>query len=203
VTPDGPEPPPDLPSRRLTLRSLGAGTELWRVHDLQRGAIWFGPGEGRPPAHRFDAPGGEFRVCYVGLSPEASFAETFLRNPGRRLLDVSLLATRSLTSLTVTRRLRVARLHGPEMARLGATAEVAHGSRYDLSRRWSLALWSHPQRPDGILYTSRHDDVEPCLALFGDRCADALEEGERQPLLRAKILPALLRRYRLGFDPSG
>lgn len=199
---DGPEPPPDLDKRGLTLRMLSVGTELWRIHDLLHGAIWFGPGDGCPPAHRFDAPRGEFRVCYVGLSPEASFAETFLRNPGQRLLDFSLVASRSLTSLTTTRLLRVAQLHGPEMARLGATAEVAHGPRYALSRRWAHALWSHPQRPDGILYTSRHDDSEHCLALFRDRCEDGLVEAEREALLRAKVLPTMLDRYGLGYDPS-
>lgn len=204
MTPErrAPEPPPDLHQRPLSLRTLKAGAVLWRIHDQRYGAVWFGPAPGRPPANRFDAPGGEFRVCYTGLTPEASFAETFLRNPGRRLLDVSTLSTRSLSRLAITRALRVARLHGPELARLGATAEVTHGTDYGLSGRWSLALWSHRQSPDGILYTSRHDDEEPCLVLF-DRHPGVLESVDAEPLLRSRLLPGFLRRYRLGFDPSG
>lgn len=198
-----PEPPADLHARRLALRTLAAGTLLWRIHDLRREPVWYGPAPGAPPTHRFDAPDGEFHVCYLGLSPAASFAETFLRNPGYRLVDASTLATRSLTPLVTTRHLRVVRFHGPEAARIGATAEVAHARDYPLARRWSHALWSHPKAPDGILYRSRHDDDEVCLALF-DRAGEVLSEaGPPRPLLYHSELPILLRRYRLGFDPSG
>jgi hypothetical protein len=202
VTLAPPVPPRDLHARRLALRVIAEGTQLWRIHDPRRTDVWFGPRPGSAPLHRFDAPGGEFRVCYLGLTVEASFAETFLRNPGTRLLDRTLLEYRVLTPVTVTGRLRVARLYGPELARLGATAEVCHGPSYDLSRQWALALWSHPRRPDGILYKSRHEDDEICLALFDRREGD-LRPGASQPLFRNRILPALLNRYRMGFNPSG
>ena len=175
---------------------------LWRIHDATRGPVWFGPAPGSPPRSRFDAPAGEFGVCYVALSPEAAFAETFLRNPGRRMLDSTLLGTRALTSLACDRPLRVARLHGPGLARLGATAEVTHGPAYELARRWSVALWSHPSRPDGILYSSRHDDDELCLALF-DRDPVSLAVKSSQSLLGSPLLTPLLRRYRMGLYPSG
>jgi hypothetical protein len=163
--------------------------------------VWFGPAPGTPSRNRFDAPGGEFRVCYLALSPEAAFAETFLRNPGRRLLDQSTVEQRSLSELATTRPLAVARLFGPELARLGATAEVTHGPDYENARRWSSALWLHPMAPDGILYKSRHDDDELCLALF-DRHDDALEVLRTERLTRSSWLLPLMRRYRLGLNPD-
>jgi hypothetical protein len=172
------------------------------VHDDRRDPIWFGPTPGSVPYGRFDAGGGEFRVCYLGLSPEAAFAETFLRNPGRRVLDRTLLGSRALTVLTSRRPLSLVRLQGPGLARAGATAEVTHGSAYEMARAWSLALWSHPARPDGILYTSRHDDGERCAALF-DRAADAIAHERSERLLSSALLPGFLSRYRVSFDPRG
>ncbi|HET7233916.1 MAG TPA: RES family NAD+ phosphorylase [Longimicrobium sp.] len=196
-----PEPPADLHARRLPFRTIDAGTPLWRVHDAGRHPVWFGPAPGVPPRSRFDAPGGEFRVCYVALTPEAAFAETFLRNPGRRMLDATLIDSRALSTLAPTRALRVVRLHGPGLARVGATAEVSHGPAYDVAHRWALALWSHPSRPDGILYTSRHDDDEFCVALF-ERDAGDLRVDAQQALIGTPLLTALLRRYRVSLDPS-
>jgi hypothetical protein len=198
----GPAPPPDLASRRLPLQKLAPETALWRVHDQRRDAIWFGPALGREAYGRFDAPRGEFRVCCVGLSPEASFAETFLRNPGRRILDRTLLDFRAITTLKTRRPLSLVRLYGPGLARLGATAEIALGPAYEITRQWSLALWSHAARVDGILYKSRHDDDEVCIALF-DRAQDALVIESSERILSSRLLPSLLSRYRVGFDPRG
>jgi hypothetical protein len=184
------------------VRTIEPGTALWRVHDESREPEWFGAAPGTPPRSRFDAPGGEFGVCYLALSPEAAFAETFLRNPGRRMLDRTLIASRALSRLTPARPLTVACLYGPGLARIGATAEVTHGPAYDLARNWSLALWAHPSRPEGILYKSRHDDDELCLALF-DREPGRLRVEDRGPLIGTALLTALLRRYRVSLDESG
>ncbi|HYH81466.1 MAG TPA: RES family NAD+ phosphorylase [Longimicrobium sp.] len=197
-----PGPPPDLARRTLPLRVLEPGAPLWRVHDASRDPVWFGPAACTPPRSRFDAPGGEFGVCYLALSPEAAFAETFLRNPGRRMLDTTLLASRSLSELTPARPLTTVRLYGPGLARTGATAEVTHGPAYDLARSWSLALSAHPSRPDGILYKSRHDDDELCLALF-DRGPGQLRVEATAPLVGTPLLTSLLRRYRVSLDESG
>jgi hypothetical protein len=202
VTSPGPLPPPDLASRRLPRRTLAAETALWRIHDDRRDPVWFGPAPGVAARNRFDAPAGEFRVCYFGLSAEAAFAETFLRNPGRRMLDRTLLGSRALTVLRNRRPLSVVRLHGPGLARAGATAEVTHGPTYDLARAWSLALWSHPSRPDGILYTSRHDDEEVCLALF-DRASGEIYPERSERLLSSSLLHRLNSRYRVRIDPRG
>jgi len=67
---------------------------------------------------------------------------------------------------------------------------------------WSLALWTHPARPDGILYHSRHDDDEFCAAPF-DRAADAIGHPRSERLLSSTLLRGLLTRYRVSLDPRG
>jgi hypothetical protein len=194
-----PAPPRDLHSRPLSLRILPAQSRLSRIHDAAHAAVWFGPLPGTPPRNRFDAPAGEFRVCYLALTPQAAFAETFLRNPGRRLLEASTVEQRALAELVTTHPLSLVCLYGPEMARLRATAEVTHGPDYANARAWAAALWNHPLSPDGILYKSRHDDDEVCLALF-DRGEALLEVVSTEPLLRSRWLMPLLSRYRLGLN---
>jgi len=98
-----------------------------------------------------------------------------------------------------TRPLALASLSGPDLARVGATAEVTHGPDYDTARRWSAALWHHPLSPAGILYKSRHDDDELCLALY-DRFDDALEVIQTQRVLECAWLWPLLTRYGLGLN---
>jgi hypothetical protein len=66
-----------------------------RIHAQARSALWFGPGSGRQPIHRFDDPSGRFRVCYLGTTVEVCFAETFLRNPPVRILALDDLSGRS------------------------------------------------------------------------------------------------------------
>jgi RES domain len=193
-----PLPPGDLAKRALPITELRSGDILHRVHAVDRGCLWFGPAPGAPPVNRFDDPLGEFRVCYLGTSAEACFAETFLRNPPVRILALSDLSRRSLTPVEVVHNLRLVPLYGAGLAKLGATAEVVNERSYRVSRAWSRALWGHPEKPDGIQYRSRHDDDAFCVALF-DRAEQALVAGQAKPLWEnAWTLAALLDRYGIG-----
>lgn len=193
-----PLPPGDLAKRTLPIVELRPGAILYRVHAVDRGCLWFGPAPGTPPVNRFDDPLGAFRICYLGTSAEACFAETFLRNPPVRILALSDLSRRSLTPVEVVRDLRLVTLHGAGLARLGATAEVVSERSYRLARAWSRALWSHPEQLDGIQYRSRHDDDSFCVALF-DRAEQAVVAGQAKPLWgNAWTLAALLDRYGVG-----
>jgi hypothetical protein len=125
-----------------------------RIHAKARNALWFGPARGRPPIHRFDDPRGRFRVCYLRTNEEGCFAETFLRNPPVRILSLEDLADRFIATLEVGKELRLMPLHGPGLARLGVTAELASGSDNERSQGLSQALWEHSDKPDGILYRS-------------------------------------------------
>ena len=65
------------------------------------------------------------------------------------------------------RRLVLVDFDGPRLAPLGATAAVPHGDPpYENAQAWSKALKEHPDAPDGIAYTSRHDPSELCYAIF-------------------------------------
>jgi hypothetical protein len=53
---------------------------------------------------------------------------------------------------------------------------------YLTARQWANAIWSHPQRVDGIRYRSRHDDTRFCCAIF-DRARENLSEQNLGTLL--------------------
>jgi hypothetical protein len=68
-----------------------------------------------------------------------------------------------------------------------------------LVQRWALALWGHPERPDGVLYRARHDLSCFSLAVF-DRASDLLVADTTTDLLQDHlVLDAIVRRYRFGF----
>jgi hypothetical protein len=137
-------------------------------------------------------------VCYFGTTLEVCFAETFLRNPPVRILALDDLAGRSIATVKVRRDLRLVPIHGPSLARLGVTADLASGNDYATSQLWSRALWEHDNQPDGILYRSRHDDSALCAAVY-DRAKDGLVMVQDQSLADdPQGLARLLRRYGLG-----
>ena len=72
---------------------------------------------------------------------------------------------------------------------------------YDVCGAWADALHDHPEQPAGILYPSRFDPSERCVALF-DRAAPALHPAtESLPL--TELLPdvaAALDRYGKALD---
>jgi len=201
------KPHPALPKRLPSIR-VRAGRRLMRIHAPRihapriharaQGALWFGPASGRLPIHRFDDPDGRFRVCYLATTVEICFAETFLRNPPVRILSLEDLGGRSIATVEVRRELRLVPIHGPGLVRLGVTAELASGSNYAGSQLWSRALWEHPDKPDGILYRSRHDDSALCVAVY-NRAKDCLAVIRDESLAKdAQQLARLLKRYRLG-----
>src|SRR5688572_19813778 len=183
--------------KRLPLSTIRFGNRWMRIHGRRNRALWFGPAS-RVPVHRFDDPSGEFRICYFATTIEVCFAETFLRNPPVRILGHEDLAARSVATVEVRRELRLVPLHGPGLARLGITAEVASGSNYALSQALSHELWAHKDKPDGLAYRSRHDDSALCIAIY-ERAKAALRVVADTALSEdARLLARLLKRYDLG-----
>jgi hypothetical protein len=169
------------------------------VHWEKFGPIFFGPLDGEPPTGWFDAPGGEYRTCYQSLSAFGAFAETMLRSltPAYRVLGKTDLAARSIATIRLERSLKVARLHGDGLARLGVTATTTTGP-YPPCRLLSLGLWSHRLELDGIEYRTRHDDDELSIAFF-DRAADALTaESTRSLAGDVGFLKEVTDRYDVG-----
>ena len=200
-------PPADLDAHALPLSTLKRGTEVFRSHAVDRHPIWFGPGPGRRPEYRFDAPGGEYGVCYVGRSEMAAFVETFFRDLPIRVVSRGNLELRAISTIRLTRSVRVVRVYGAALVRLGATSAVGgaklvvppafSAQPYEHSQAWSAALHDHPAAPHGIQYRSSHDDKLLCVALFEDRAADVLElAAQGGPLSDDKsFLAHAIRRY--------
>lgn len=191
---------PRLPAK-LPIRRIAKGTVLYRAHTPPRSALFFGPAPGSAPTHRFHAPDGSYRTCFVGLTDAAAFAEGVLHGPvPTALVSPATLLARSIAALRVTHGMRLLPLYGRHLMKLGATATVTHGDDYGLSQRWSKAVHAHAQELDGIMYTSRHDDTTFSIALF-DRAAHKLAEGDSHPLSPTDLRTLLLLdRYGIGLE---
>jgi len=120
-------------------------------------------------------------VLYVGLDYEAAFIETFLRNPKRRTVDWADLDVRNMAVLTNDAPLRLVKAHGEGLSMLGTTAALSTGG-YMEARRYSFELWDHPDQPDGLIYSSRHNPDHLCAAIF-DRSHATFSGFRTEPLL--------------------
>jgi len=188
-------PPADFATRDLPIETAPRDATFVRIHRSTLDPLYFG----RAGDNRFDDPEGRYGVCYAARSLEGAFAETCLREVGATLVPLSHLAGRSVTVLTAAAKLqlRLVQLHGPGLARLGATAAVSSGT-YDVSQPWSRAIHEHPSNVDGIVYRSNHDNGELCVALF-ERCRRRLRPGPGTLLMEDRArLAVLMERYKLG-----
>ncbi len=118
-----PEPPPDLARRALPVMEIPSGATLIRIHRHTLGVLYFGTGHD----NRFDSPDGAYGVCYTARTLEGAFAETCLRATGDRFVTSAFLAERAFSAIPLTAPLRLAALHGPGLAAMGATAAVTSG----------------------------------------------------------------------------
>lgn len=136
----------------------------FRICRIQRDPMHFG----KQALSRFDDPRREFGVLYAAGSAEGAFVETCIRDERRgdcRCLSQAFLEERRLTRISFPQPLRLVDLTGRGLSWLGADGRLTTGA-YSLSQRWSRAFWSHPDRPDGILYCSRFNLSLQCVALF-------------------------------------
>lgn len=170
MTAPPPAPPGDLASRDPLMLTIRSGAVLHRMFNASFDPVFYD----RSLAGRLNSPDGSYGVMYVAKDLAGAFAETFLRNPGLARLPAGYLGTRGYATLASTRDLRLVKLSGPGLARLGATAQVSHGGwPYGPYQEWSKAIEAHPTAADGIAYTARHDDEQLCYALF-ERSAPAI-----------------------------
>ncbi|MFI5250490.1 MAG: RES family NAD+ phosphorylase [Gemmatimonadales bacterium] len=187
--------------RGVLAEIIPEGTIIVRVHHEARGPLWFGPQPGIPPQQRFDAPGGEYRIAYLGTTREASFAEALLREPDVEFVTMRGIRSRRVSQVRVIRPVTLIALHGPGLARAGVSAAVATGDDYLRSRETARGLWATPEQPDGVVYRARHDDGEMSVALF-DRASDAIEVADSLPLDDdVRWLASMALRYGFEFVP--
>jgi len=195
-----PEPPADLHRRKLPL--ISSHQSWFRLHRREHAPIYFG----RSTANRFNAPDRSFGVLYVGDSPHCSFVETYGRNDGhRRIVTSASLVERMLAEISLAEQVRLVDLAGEGLVGLSADARLTTGD-YGVAQRWSLALWSHPDEPDGLLYRSRHDPSRLCVALY-NRAADAVAKvrslGSLVEPANDILLVEILDAYGIGYLTSG
>lgn len=151
--------------RRLPIVTRGRGAVFWRVHRREHAPLWFGPSRGTPPRGRFDAPAGEFGVCYFGESTDVAVLETLVRG-SRRVLDRTGLEARAVSTVAAREPMRFLQFEGAGLARLGIGAEHAHAAAYADCQQMALDLFNAHPDVDGIQYRSRWDNSLLCWAVF-------------------------------------
>ena len=166
---------------------------LWRVHRLDYGPLFFGPLPGEPPRGRFDAPGGEYGVCYFAATLGVALLETLVRGRKVPLIPRGDLKVRSASSFALGEPMRMLQLEGKGLASFGLSAHEVSG--HDVAACRDLARRVHEALPDvdGIQYRSRWDTSELCWAVFDrarDRIIDVLGTQDLTPaVLRPALLP--------------
>jgi hypothetical protein len=151
--------------RRIPTVTVPRGITLWRVHRNENHPLWFGPPAGTPPRGRFDAPAGEFGVCYFGESIGVAVLETLVRG-SRRLLDRADLESRAVSAVATGEPMRCLQFEGAGLPRLGIGAEQAHAASYADCQQMALDLFSAHPDVDGVQYRSRWDNSLLCWAVF-------------------------------------
>lgn len=174
---------PDVPAPAKLdplLEEVPAGTELVRVYDRRWGPLHFNPTSS--PA-RFrpidDRHGTVVPSAYAASDVETALAEAVLRgvtalrggaaHPRLYGLQVDPL---DLCVIRLTRAVRVARLHGAGLTRLGLLREHVidcDEADYPYTARWAQALWGSRSRPHGIAWTSRQNDSGRAYVLWAGR----------------------------------
>ena len=200
-----PEPPDAFDTWELPL--VEVEPPWYRCHRAARDPIFFNAGR----LGRFNAPNAEYGILYLGTDPFCAFIETFgqaMRRDARgfSLISESDLAERCLCRIDAKPRhgpFRLVDLTGAGLARIGADSRLnTTTTDRGLPQRWALALWHHPQTPDGLLYRVRHDPARFGVALF-DRIGEVLVADERANILaRPDALSPILRHYGFALNPS-
>lgn len=164
-----------FPAGLLTTQ-LDAGEIIVRIHRKGQGAVFFGPGAGKPPQNRFDAPAGEYGVLYAAGRLEGAFVETLLRRPSGRIVRRDYIEERLWTPIRLERPLTLAKIMDEGLLFHGVDASVSASDDYRPSRALALDLYNDFSSLEGLAYRSRHNNGEICYALFDRLLSSDLTE---------------------------
>jgi hypothetical protein len=172
-------PTPAFAGVALDITTIPAGAELGRIHrKIYPDPLGFGKNPSRFSDPRRRVAAGRFGVLYLGSSLKVCFLETILRDErdgivGQLEIAESELDDRRYAEIRVREPLQVVDLTGDGPIRMGIPSDAARSSRQALARKWSVAIYGHPARVDGIVYPSRLNG-EINLAVY-DRSVTKLE----------------------------
>lgn len=195
-------PPPAFATSKLETAVVPAGREFGRLyHGRYTDPLGFGKGQSRfsDPRRRINEH--RFGVLYLGQSLKVCFVEAILRDlrngsVGDFPLNERELHARQYARIGIERDLLLVDLRGDALMRMGIPTDVARGARQTLARYWSVALYEHPEAPDGIIYHSRLND-ETNLAIY-DRAVGKLKTIDTVPLIAAPGLASVLAVFRVA-----
>lgn len=195
---DLPMPTASLARRKPIITSLGG--PFYRVYRATHKSPMF---FGKTLNYRFDSARGDCGVLYAAPSLEGAFVETFMQELGRTSVSLKELQERPVALIHANRPLRFVDLHakGGQM-RLGLDGRICTGS-YTVAQTWSDALRDHPEKPDGILFPSRHELSVPSCAIFEHAGKELTWKrwGSLDEAAHASELATLLKLGELGLDP--
>ena len=193
-------PPKDLARVKLNLAGIqfASFTRLFRAKHPD--PLGFGKARSRFADPRPLSPTERFGVLYLGQSPEVSFVEAVLRDDavgtvGPFPLAWSELESWNLAEISSTERLNLVDLRGAGMMRLRMPSDALRGSDHGPGMQWSLALYQHPELPDGILYHSRLNEMV-CVAIY-DRAVAKLHCNKILRVVDYSRLHEILAKYRI------
>lgn len=161
-----PLPHAELPTQNPLIFTLHQGEVIYRHHQSVHNPIFFGT----TGKYRFDDPGcptpGSFGVLYAGADPECCLLESCGSTTGVPAVSGAYLDARQIARMELTEVLRFIDLVDPGgLTSIGADGRLTTGS-YKVAQRWSAALRSHPTKPDGIRYRSRHAPERIAYAIY-------------------------------------
>ena len=112
-------------------------------------------------------------TCYLGFNLTVASAESVLHNLEPDVHGFSVPTTevyfRFALSFKVSRigtTLKLAKLYGTALLRLGGNGEFSGTPNYTLPQAWTAALVAHPAKIDGFIYMSRRVNDSLAVVLF-------------------------------------
>ena len=163
-------PPADLSSRDLTGLRVSVAGEFLRISHEKAPLLDWSNSDGA----RFSGPGLPCAVLYVAENKETCFWERFgeeIRDQPleKRGVSEKILGERVWKSVTIApgSAAQCLDLRDAEtLRRIGADGATFFAT-YDVTQAWAEALMHHPAGIEGLIYTSRLNTPETCVALFG------------------------------------
>lgn len=200
----GPAPTPAFATASLDLATISPGGRFGRIYmSAYPDPLGYGKTMSRFSDPRRRAPANRFGVLYLGGTLKVCFVEAVLRDQrdgqaGDLLLDESELAKRSYATVEVKMALSLLDLRADGPLRMGIPSDVARESRQSLARKWSVAFYTHPAQPDGIIYPSRLNG-ETNIAVY-DRAVAKVRAHSAGPLLKEPGLARVLSELRIDLQ---